>query len=70
MHHNVHTLGLFIVILYVIFCILIAAAAVYLFILVVKALKKYIASKDVRKEKESIKSHCPRYLKKTASAAK
>lgn len=41
-------------ILYVVFWIAILAGAVYLFILVIKALKKYISSKEVREEKKAV----------------
>ena len=43
-----------IAILYVVFWIAVAAGVVYLFILVVKALKKYINSKEVREEKKAV----------------
>ena len=39
-------------ILYVLFWIVVAAGIVYLFILIIKALKKYINSKEVREEKK------------------
>lgn len=42
-----------IAIVYIVFVISLFCAAVYLFILVVKALKKYIDSKEVREEKKS-----------------
>ena len=42
-------------VLYIVFWAAMAAAAIYLFILVVKALKKYISSKEVREEKAQIK---------------
>ena len=41
-------------ILYVLFWIAVSAGIVYLFILIVKALKKYVNSKDVRKEKKAV----------------
>ncbi len=41
-----------IAIMYIVFMISLFCAAVYLFILIVKALKKYINSKDVREEKK------------------
>ena len=43
-----------IAILYVAFWIAVAAGVVYLFILVVKALKKYINSKEMREEKKAV----------------
>ena len=43
-----------IAILYVVFWIAVAAGVVYLFILIVKALKKYINSKEVREEKKAV----------------
>lgn len=41
-------------VLYVLFWIAVSAGIVYLFILIVKALKKYVNSKDVRKEKKAV----------------
>ncbi len=41
-------------ILYVLFWIAIFCGVVYLFILIIKALKKYIKSKDVREEKKTV----------------
>jgi predicted membrane protein len=47
-------LTILISILYVLFWIAVFAGVVYLFILVVKALKKYINSKEVREEKKAV----------------
>ena len=41
-------------ILYVLFWIAVFAGIVYLFILIVKALKKYVNSKEVREEKKAV----------------
>ena len=41
-------------VLYVLFWIAVFAGIVYLFILIVKALKKYINSKEVREEKKAV----------------
>ena len=41
--------------LYLLFCIALFCAAVYLFILIIKALKKYISSAEVREEKKEIR---------------
>lgn len=41
-------------ILYVLFCIAVFAGIVYLFVLIVKALKKYVNSKEVREEKKAV----------------
>ena len=41
-------------ILYILFWIAVFAGIVYLFVLVVKALKKYINSKEVREEKKAV----------------
>ena len=41
-------------ILYVLFWIAVFAGTVYLFILIVKALKKYVNSKEVREEKKAV----------------
>ena len=43
---------IFVAILFVLFWIAIAAGVIYLFILIIKALKKYINSKEVREEKK------------------
>lgn len=42
-------------VLYVGFCLAVAAVAIYLLVLVIKALRKYIASKEVREEKREIR---------------
>lgn len=39
---------------YVLFWIAVSAGIVYLFILIVKALKKYVNSKEVREEKKTV----------------
>ena len=57
------TLSLILAIGYLIFCLVICAAAVYLFVLIVKALKKYIASKDVREEKKVVAKNLGEVLK-------
>ena len=41
-------------VLYVLFWIAVPAGIVYLFILIVKALKKYVNSKEVREEKKAV----------------
>ena len=48
---------------YLIFCIVVIGVAGYLLILVVKALKKYISSKEVREEKKVIKKSLGEELK-------
>lgn len=52
-----------IAILYVIFLIVIAGAVIYFFLLVIKALKKYIGSKEVREEKKVIRKSLGEVLK-------
>lgn len=52
-----------IAILYVIFWIVIAGAVIYFFLLVIKALKKYIGSKEVREEKKVIRKSLGEVLK-------
>ena len=49
---NYEVISYIIAIMYIVFMICLFCAAVYLFILIVKALKKYINSKDVREEKK------------------
>lgn len=51
------------VILYVIFWIAAAGAVIYLFLLITKALKKYIGSKEVREEKKIIRKSLGEVLK-------
>ena len=41
-------------VLYVLFWIAVSAGIIYLFILIVKALKKYVNSKEVREEKKAV----------------
>lgn len=48
---------------YLIFCIVVTGVAGYLLILVIKALKKYISSKEVREEKKVIKKSLGEELK-------
>ena len=49
--------------LYCFFLIAVAVAAVYLFVLVVRALKKYINTKEIREEKKSIRKSLGEVLK-------
>ena len=50
-------------IFYVIFWIAVISAVIYLFVLIIKALKKYINSKEVRKEKKLIRKSLGEVLK-------
>lgn len=52
-----------IAILYIAFCIAIAGAIFYLFLLIIKALKKYIGSKEVREEKKIIRKSLGQVIK-------
>lgn len=52
-----------IAILYVIFWIAVAGAAIYFFLLIIKALKKYISSQEVREEKKVIRKSLGEVLK-------
>lgn len=56
-------LHLLIAIVYVIFYVAIVATLIYLLILIIKSLRKYISSKDVREEKEIIKKSLAEVLK-------
>lgn len=40
---------------YIVFCIAVAAVGIYLLVLIVKALKKYINTKEVREEKRIVR---------------
>lgn len=55
--------GLIVVITYILFCIAIVAVGVYLLILIIKALRKYISSKEVREEKQLVKKSLAEILK-------
>ena len=48
---------------YLIFMMAVAAAGIYLFVLVIKALRKYINSKDVREEKRAMKKSLAELLR-------
>ena len=50
-------------IFYVVFWIAVISAVIYLFVLIIKALKKYINSKEVRKEKKLIRKSLGEVLK-------
>lgn len=50
-------------VLYLLFWLALAGAAIYLFVLVVKALKKYIGSKEVREEKKVVAKNLGEVLK-------
>lgn len=63
MLHNDTVFRWIAVIVVVVIWLAIAAAAVYLFVLIVKALRKYIASKEVREEKAQIKKSLSEILK-------
>lgn len=49
------TVGIFVALLWLLAELAVLGAIVYLFILIVKALKKYIGSKEVREEKKEIR---------------
>lgn len=53
----------FIAVLYVILMLAVTAAGIYLFVLIIKALRKYINSKEVREEKALIKKSLAELLK-------
>lgn len=52
-------------VLYVLFWIAVSASIVYLIILIVKALKKYVNSKDVREEKKAVAKSLGEALKES-----
>lgn len=49
---NYKVMNMIIGIIYIAFMVALFCAAIYLFLLIVKALKKYINSKDIREEKK------------------
>ena len=57
------SIGILIIILYVLVIVAAVAAVIYLFTLVVKALKKYINSAEVREEKKVIRRSLGEELK-------
>ncbi|MEE0435303.1 MAG: helix-turn-helix transcriptional regulator [Peptococcaceae bacterium] len=57
------TITLVAAVLYLLFCLAVVGAAIYLFVLVVKALKKYINSKEVREEKKAVAKSLGEVLK-------
>lgn len=52
--NTVGTITVLVAVLYVLFWAAVFCCGVYLFILIVKALKKYISSKEVREEKKAV----------------
>lgn len=42
-------------VLYILFCLAVAGVVLYLLVLIIKALRKYISSKEVRAEKQGIR---------------
>lgn len=52
-----------IAVVFVIFRIAVAGAAIYLFLLIIKALRKYINSKEVREEKKIVRKSLGEVLK-------
>lgn len=53
----------FAAILYIIFAVIVIAAGIYLFVLIIKALRKYINSREVREEKTLIKKSLAEILR-------
>lgn len=60
---NTRFLTIAVAVIYILFWIAVAGAAIYLFILIIKALKKYISSKEVREEKKVIRRSLGEVLK-------
>lgn len=50
-------------ILYLVFILAVAAALIYLFVLIIKALRKYIGSKDVRQERGEVRKSLSELLR-------
>lgn len=48
-----------------VFGILILAAVIYLFVLIIKALRKYNSSREVREEKRVVRKSCSKYRRRT-----
>ena len=57
------TIGFLFVVFYLLFCAAVFGVLVYLVILIIKALRKYINSKEVREEKSHIKKSLAESLK-------
>ena len=57
-------------ILYLVFILAVAAALIYLFILIIKALRKYIGSKDVRQERREVRKSLSELLRENRICCK
>lgn len=64
------TIGLFVALLWLLAELAVLGAVVYLFILIVKALKKYINSKDVREEKREMRASLGEVLREERTRCK
>lgn len=64
------TIGLFVALLWLLAELAVLGAVVYLFILIVKALKKYISSKDVREEKREMRASLGEVLREERTRCK
>lgn len=64
------TIGLFVALLWLLAELAILIAVVYLFILIVKALKKYIGSKEVREEKREMRASLGEVLREERTRCK
>ena len=66
----VNTIGILIGIVWLLVQLAIIGAIIYLFVLIVKALKKYIGSKEVREEKREMAPLSARCCAKNAPVAR
>lgn len=57
-------------IMYIIFCVVVASVAIYLLVLIIKALKKYIHSKEVREEKKVVRKSLAEALRENRMRCK
>lgn len=60
---GVRIVTLLVAVVYLLICLAVVGAAIYLFVLIVKALKKYINSKEVREEKKAVAKSLGEVLK-------
>ena len=67
---SVNTIGIAVALLWLLAELAVLAAVVYLFVLIVKALKKYIGSKEVREEKREMRASLGEVLREERTRCK
>lgn len=67
---SVNTIGIAVALLWLLAELAVLVAVVYLFVLIVKALKKYIGSKEVREEKREMRASLGEVLREERTRCK